>query len=162
MAYNPYYPVTYQPYNGYYPQSYQAMAQPQIMQQPNQVTQNQATSGIIWVSGLAEAQAFPVVANSAVALWEQSGKTIFLKSADSTGKPSIKVYDLVERTDSLSPASGSQEDKMVNYAVKDDVVALAGAVKSIMNDIEQMKGDLYGVAGRKKNVKKPEVEDDDA
>lgn len=162
MAYNPYYPVTYQPYNGYYPQSYQAMAQPQIMQQPNQVTQNQATSGIIWVSGLAEAQAFPVVANSAVALWEQSGKTIFLKSADSTGKPSIKVYDLVERTDSLSPASGTQEGKTVNYAVKDDVVALAGAVKSIMNDIEQMKGDLYGVAGRKKNVKKPEVEDDDA
>ena len=166
MAY-PFYQSPYQQFGGYYPQSYQPAAQPQMVQpqqmQPTQMpVANQApsTSGIIWVSGLAEAQAFPVVANSAVALWENSGKTIFLKSSDATGKPSLRIYDLVERTDSSSTASGAADEKTHDYASREDVASLAGAVKGILGDIEQMKGDLYGVAGRKKTAKKEVTEDD--
>ena len=154
MAYPFYQP--YQPYSGYLPQSYQPVVQPQQIQQ----MQGQNTSGIIWVSGAQEAGMYPVSPNNAVALWEQSGKVIYLKSADATGKPTMRVYDLVERTDSSAAAPESMDGKS-DYATKDDVAALAGAVKSILGDIETMKGDLYGVAGRKKTAKKTEVTDDD-
>lgn len=154
MAYPFYQP--YQPYSGYLPQGYQPVVQPQQIQQ----MQGQNTSGIIWVSGAQEAGMYPVSPNNAVALWEQSGKVIYLKSADATGKPTMRVYDLVERTDSSAAAPESMDGKS-DYATKDDVAALAGAVKSILGDIETMKGDLYGVAGRKKTAKKTEVTDDD-
>ena len=166
MAY-PFYQSPYQQFGGYYPQGYQPAAQPQMVQpqqvQPTQmpvVNQAPSTSGIIWVSGLAEAQAFPVVANSAVALWENSGKTIFLKSSDATGKPSLRIYDLVERTDSSSTASGSPGEKTSDYASREDVAALAEAVKGILGDLDTVKSDLYGMAGRKKTAKKEVTEDD--
>ena len=138
MAY-PYYQPTYPQYGSYYPQTYQ----PQQMQNQTVTTQN----SIIWVSGLAEAQAYPVAQNCAVALWEQTGKTIFLKSADSTGKPTLRIYDLVERTEAPTALQNAHAD----YATKDEMVRITGAVKSMMSDIEQLK----------KEIKKG-VTDDDA
>lgn len=133
----PYYQPNYQPY---YPQSYQ---QPQ---------QQQQTTGILWVSGMQEASMYPVAPNNAVALWEQSGKVIYLKQADATGKPTIKVYDLVERTEE-APAHE------IEYATKDDLGAVSKAIRDALSEMEQMKSDLYGVAGRKK--KKEVIEDDE-
>lgn len=134
--------MTFPYYQPYYPQTYQ----------PQQTQQQQQTSGILWVSGMQEASMYPVAPNNAVALWEQSGKVIYLKQADATGKPTIKVYDLVERTDA------PHEDKQPDYATKEDVGAIAKAVKDALAEMEQMKADLYGVAGRKK---KKEVTEDD-
>lgn len=158
-GYNAYFPVAYPGYGNYYPQAYQPAVQPQQIQTQPQQIQNQ--NSIIWVSGLVEAQSYPVAPNYAVALWEQSGKTIYLKSADATGKPSIRIYDLVERTEPSPSTSGTSEGKTADYATKEELGSVAGALKGILNDIEQMKGDLYGMAGRKKPVKKTEVEEDD-
>ena len=166
MAY-PFYQSPYQQFGGYYPQGYQPAAQPQMVQpqqmQPTQMpVANQApsTSGIIWVSGAQEAQMYPVAPNNAVALWENSGKLIYLKQADATGKPTMRIYELVERSEVPPTASGAADEKTHDYASREDVASLAGAVKGILGDIEQMKGDLYGVAGRKKTVKKEVTEDD--
>lgn len=57
-------------------------------------------NGIIWVSSKLEADSYLVAPNSAVALWDSNNPVIYLRKADSTGKPSTIVYDLVERTDS--------------------------------------------------------------
>lgn len=158
MAY-PFY-SSYQPYGAYYPQNYQAQNyQPQMTAQNYQQTSPTA-SGIIWVSGLQEAQMYPVAPNNAVALWEQSGKTIYLKSADATGKPTLRVFDLIERTETASAAS-EPKDVKTDYATKEELAQFATAVKNVLGDIEQMKGDLYGVAGRKKTAKKAEVTEDD-
>lgn len=156
-AYNPYFPVAYQPpYSNYYPQQNQ---QPQMpTPQPTATT----TSGIIWVSGAQEAQMYPVAPNNAVALWEQSGKTIYLKSADATGKPTMRVYDLIERAQNVSDASSGQGDKTIDYATKEELGKIVSVLEAFKGDLETMKGDLYGVAGRKKSTKKVEVEDDDA
>lgn len=147
-AFNPYFSPTYQP-NWNYPQY-----QPQQVQQP-------ATSGIIWVSGLNEAQMYPVAPNNAVALWEQSGKTVFLKQADATGKPTMKIFDLVERTTSPSAASSGQGDNSTSYVTKEELGRIAGVLETFRGELETMKGDLYGVAGRKRTSKKG-VEEDDA
>lgn len=151
----PFYQPSYQPL--YYPQNYQ----PVVQQQQQQVQQHNTSSGIIWVSGMQEAQMFPVAPNNAVALWENSGKVIYLKTADATGKPTMKVYDLVERTESVSAASTAQEEKVPEYISKDELNEILSVLKGITGEIEQMKGDLYGVAGRKRVSKKEVIEDDE-
>ena len=139
MPYNPYLPA-YGPYYPYQPQA--------VQQQPQ-------TSGIIWISGLQEAQMYPVAPNNAVALWEQSGKVVYLKQADATGKPTLTIYDLVERTQN---ASAPQEVKSIEYVSKEELTKIVGVLDTVRSELETVKGDLYGVAGRKK---KREVNDDD-
>lgn len=157
------------PYTSYqnpYQQGYYTYQQP-MMQQPIQQPQQQNyspvinQSGIIWISGEQEAAMYPIAPNNAVALWEKSGKTIYLKSADATGKPTMRVYDLVERSQSVSDGISEQGDKLPAYATKDDLAAVVGVVKgfdeligSLKSDIDTMKGDMYGIAGKKKNAKK--------
>lgn len=155
MAAYPYYPT----YQQYYPVSYQPIMQPQMQTQMQTHTAQPSTSGIIWVSGLNEAQMYPVAPNNAVALWEQSGKVIYLKSADATGKPTMRVYDLVERAETSSQVTTAKSENLPSYATKDDLGAIIGAVKTLTSEIEQMKGDLYGVAGRKKLKKEAESDD---
>lgn len=169
MAYpffNPSYAIPYG--QSFYPQNYQTVTQPQAQ---NQVPQNYSPainqSGIIWISGESEAQMFPVSPNSAVALWAKDGKTIYLKQADATGRPSLTVYDLVERSQNVSDNSSDTSAKSIDYATKDDLGRIVGVVKSIDEviasmkaDIDGMKGDLYGAVGKRKPIKKEAVEDD--
>ena len=159
----PYY-QTYQPqYPQYFQTNYQPIQQPQ---QPYNPVANQ--SGIIWVSGDQEASLYPIAPNNAVALWARDGKTIYLKSADATGKPSMKVYDLVERAETASDASADAGGKQTAYATKDELKAVVDAVRgidsfvsSIKTDVDKMSGDLYGIAGKKKAKKTVEAEDDE-
>lgn len=138
MAY-PYYPMNYPVYQPVIPQQVQA--------------HQQSAPGIIWVSGLQEAQFYPVAPNSAVALWEQSGKTIYMKSADATGKPSMRIYDIVERVET------AEKSDVEEYARKSELAQILSTLKDLTGDIEQMKGDLYGVAGRKKKKEVTEVDE---
>lgn len=136
MAYpayqNTYYPAqNYQ--NAYYPQPIpdqlaqlrqnqmqQSMMQgPQIGQmgppiQPQTPPANpmfgSAPNGIIWVTGKQEADGYLIAPNSAVALWDQNNPVVYLRKADSTGKPSTVVYDLVERTDNPPTQAAPQVD----------------------------------------------------
>lgn len=158
------YPYNYYP--GYVPYNYQQqmMQTPQqIPQYSQQMTQPQTAqpqqTNMIWVQSIMEAQAYPVGPNNAVQLWDTNGKTVYVKQADASGKPAMRIYDLVERAETASAEASAQDDKKVIYATKDDLAAVIGAVKGISGDIEQMKGDLYGVAGRKKAVKKQEDEE---
>ena len=102
-----------------------------IPQQIPQVQPQQAQTGgqsIVWVSGEAEAMAYLVAPNSAVALWDSNAPTIYLKQADASGKPSIKVYDLVERTQ--KPVQASQPP-VVEYAPLSRVEALEARLNEL-------------------------------
>ena len=80
-------------YFGGYPGSYQTMY-PQF-QQPAQSAQQQ--NGIIWVQGEAAAKSYLVAPGSTVQLWDSEEKVIYLKSADASGMPSIKILDYTVR-----------------------------------------------------------------
>lgn len=101
--------------------------QPQMMQtQPMQAniapvpTGGPQNSGIIWVSGKAEADGYLVAPNSAVALWDANNPVVYLRKADSTGKPSTVVYDLVERTDN-PPAQAAPQIDLSRYVTIDQL-----------------------------------------
>ena len=132
-AYNNYYPMSYQPY------MYQQQPQMQMAQQAPQTQQVQQT-GMIWVNGEQEAQMYPVAPNNAVALWDSTSSTIYLKQTDASGRPSFRTYDLVERN-----AQKQKEEPSVEYATKDELDVLVGA-------IERMKDDLATLKARKKRL----------
>ena len=135
--------MPYQYVPGYQPYPYQppmpdqlaqlrgAQYQPMPQQMPQAQPQQAQAGGqsMVWVSGEAEAMAYLVAPNSAVALWDSNSPTIYLKQADASGKPSIKIYDLVERSNATrtSPA----QEPSIRYATKDDLDALAARVDAL-------------------------------
>ena len=96
MPYN-YFPTGYSPM-----MPYNAQIQPQdAFSQPQQMNvqpqQNRAQSGLIWVQGLDEAERYPLAPNTTVQLWDSDENVIYIKSADASGMPSMKILDYVIR-----------------------------------------------------------------
>ena len=125
MAYS-YYP--YQP-NYFQPPMPDQLAQlrQQQYQPMQQMTQQQAPS-IVWVQSEMEAANYLVAPNSAVTLWDSNSPVVYLKQADASGKPSMKIYDLVERTQ--RPAQPPQPQR-VEYATKEELKALAARLDAL-------------------------------
>ena len=96
MAYN-YFP--YSPYGVQNMPNYTDLQYPQPNIQPQG---NTAKNGIIWVQGEAGAKAYPVAPNTTVQLWDSETQTIFLKSADGSGMPSMKILDYTIRDNSVA------------------------------------------------------------
>lgn len=159
MAYN-YYPTGYSPYYPAYPsyQAYQPMQQPvqqspvpPTVQQPQMPQAAPQPSTIIWVQNAKAAFEYPVAPNNAIALWDSTLPVIYLKQADASGKPTTKIYDLVERSDAPTAAQNPPEEKQPVYATKGDLDALAGSVSdtgaaltALRRELERLKDDLYG------------------
>lgn len=138
MAYQPYPYPGYQP--GYYTQPVpdqlaqlrqNQMQQPMmqgpqmgqpVMQpaQPANPMAGSAQNGMLWVSGRQEADGYLIAPNSAVALWDANNPVVYLRKADSTGKPSTVVYDLVERTDN-PPAQTAPQIDLSRYVTIDQL-----------------------------------------
>lgn len=109
----------------YYNNGYQQIYQPQQYQQ--------AQTGLIWVQGEAAAKSYLVAPGSTVQLWDSEEKVIYLKSADTSGMPSMKILDYTIRGEEQKPA--------VAYATKEDLEALAEKVKELSRRRRGVKED---------------------
>ena len=114
MAYN-YYPYGYNPY--YPTQNMPNFSDPQIQQTINPSTANAVKNGIIWVQGEAGAKAYPVAPNTTVQLWDSESQSIFLKSADASGMPSMKILDYTIRDNSIGKSPVAD---MSGYVTRDE------------------------------------------
>lgn len=135
MAYNGF-PATYQPM--YYPQQYQ----PQMPQQPAQ----QNSGGIIWVSGEAGAKAYLVAPNTTVQLWDSEENVIYLKSADASGMPSMKILDYTIRDN--SPAN-SPNSALNNRTINSTTYATRAEIEAVTAQIEGIKAQLEGLTAKR-------------
>lgn len=100
-------------YNNGYPASYQQMYVPQPQYQHN------VNNGIIWVQGEAGAKSYLVAPNTTVQLWDSENNVIYLKSADSSGMPSMRILDYTIRENaSQMPQNGLKNDSV--YVTKEE------------------------------------------
>lgn len=144
MAYNPYYSNPYFPQqqgyfnNGAMPDmlnqqkmQYQQMAQPPIPMQ---------TDPMLWVLGQTEAESYPVAPNNTVTLWDKNQPTIYIKSANAQGVPSIRVLDFTERT-ANSPKTPEKHDCKCGdkFATKEQLKALEGKYDEVMAIVDELK-----------------------
>lgn len=124
MAYNSYFPTGYQPY-------YQTNQLNTPINQFNAPTQQ---SGIIWVQGENAAKSYPVAPNTSISLWDSEANVIYIKSADASGMPSMKIIDYTMRdTGARSPEIAPQND----FVTKDELAP-------IKKDIDALKAKLEG------------------
>ncbi len=180
-----------QPYynGGYYPQ-YQNGAMPDMLnqykgqyQQPMQMQQNIAqpmqqnfpqmqtptqqkpNNEMIWTQGEAGAKGYLVAPNSTVVLWDTESPTIYVKTADASGVPSMRVLDFTERTENTSKTHGNAPitheckcgDKFIS---KEDLNVVEEKIQDVLcrlSDIEDKYKTLTAKPTTKTN-KKGDVE----
>lgn len=148
MPYNSYYPIGYQPFGGQY--NYQPQ-QPMASMQPQQ--QAQMNSNLIWVQGEAGAKSYLVAPNTTVQLWDSENQTIYLKSADASGMPSIKTLDYTIRDAAPQTAPMPSPAPSETYATKSEVNVLAEQIVALRDKIE-------GITTRSTAKAKKEVNED--
>lgn len=124
MAYN-YFPTNYQP----------------VYPQQNYQQNYQQNSPLLWVQGEAGAKSYMVAPNQTVVLFDSEAQIIYLKSADATGMPSIKILDYTIRDNTPQKAEilGTSD-----FATKDEVVA-------IQKEIDALKAKLKPAERKEKN-----------
>lgn len=118
---------------GQFAQPYQAPIQtnPAPMQM-----QTQPINDMIWVLNENEATSYPVAPNNSVVLWDKNNPTIYVKSVNAQGMPSMRVLDFVERN---ADTSNSHEctcgDK---FATKEQINALEGKIDDLTAKYEEL------------------------
>lgn len=144
MAYQSYYPNFYNPpvpdQLAQYRQSYQP---PMMSQQMPQNASPMAGSAMVWVPGFQAAQEYLVAPNSAVALWDSNAPVVYLKQADSGGKPTLTIYDLVERTAPRASPESPQIDTSA-FITRDEFTKLAERVEALAVKPKQAKEESNG------------------
>lgn len=158
--YAPFYrPTYYDPVQqnnmGQFNQQYQPpISQP--MQNAQMPMQGQPTNDFLWVLNENEATSYPVAPNNTVTLWDKNLPTIYIKSVNAQGVPSMRVLDFVERTaTSPTPPVGTAFNSPNNFVTIDSFNALKG-------DVESLKGKLGELNAKTvAKSKKAEVENDE-
>ena len=106
-------------YNNGYPASYQPLFyQPQVQSQSQQFP-HIASNGIIWVQGEAGAKSYLVAPNTTVQLWDSENNVIYLKSADSSGMPSMRILDYTIRENTSQTGSNGLKNDSA-YVTKEE------------------------------------------
>ena len=128
-------------YNNGFPASYQPMYFQPAYQQPmqqSQATQQNQQSSIIWVQGEAGAKSYLVAPNTTVQLWDSEKQTIYLKSADASGMPSMKTLDYTIREMPQAQTPISQDLKHADYATKTELNDLYGQINALRAELDSL------------------------
>ena len=123
MAYN-YFPQNYQ-MPAYYPTQSNAY--------PTQQSVGTNTNALIWVQGEAGAKSYMVAPNQTVVLWDSEQDVVYIKSADASGMPNVKVLDYTIRN------NGAQKAEILaqkDFATKDDVELLKKEINALKSKFE--------------------------
>ena len=161
MAYNqPYYNGGYYPqyqngaipdmlgqYKGQYQQPIPQMQQnipAQNMQIPIPTAQQKPSNDIIWVQGEAGAKGYLVAPNNTVVLWDTENPIIYVKSADASGIPSMRVLDFEERN--VNSQNNGDKSSATHkctcgdkFATKEQLNAVEGKINDILAMYEELK-----------------------
>lgn len=117
--------------------------------------QTQPTNDFLWVLNENEATSYPVAPNNTVTLWDKNLPTIYIKSVNAQGVPSMRVLDFVERT-STTPTQpvGTAFNSHNNFVTIDSFNALKGDVEALRGKLDELNAKPVAKS------KKTEVEND--
>lgn len=116
-------------YNNGFPMNYQQMYYPQ------QTQPSQPQTSIIWVQGEAAAKSYPVAPNTSIPLWDSEANVIYVKSADASGMPSMRVIEYTFRD---SPTRSPEISSQTGFATKDDISHLEEEINALRSKFERM------------------------
>lgn len=135
MAYGNYAPF-YRP-NYFNPMPQMAENQNQFAQ-PYQMQTNSAptqpTNDMIWVLNESEATSYPVAPNNSVVLWDKNNPTIYVKSVNAQGVPSMRILDFTERVQNIQENAPKSHECTCGdkFATKEEI----DKIKANIEDLE--------------------------
>lgn len=118
-----------------YVQNYQQQYMPTV--QNNQVQQQ--NNNIIYVQGIEGAKSYLVGSNNTVILWDSDNPVIYVKSADASGRPNIKILDYTVRD--AEPNQIPLIDKKVEYATTEELKRLESQIMALQSKLEEGEKD---------------------
>lgn len=139
MAYNNGFPVNYQQFYSQY------QAQPQMQTQNGGAFQNSnpqpTQNNFIWVQGEAGAKSYLVAPNTTVQLWDSENQVVYLKSADATGMPSMKIldYTIRETGNQMAPPVATPAPAMDNYVTREELADFEERIKRRLDKMTPAK-----------------------
>ena len=98
---------------------------------------NQMQSGINLVNGEQGAESYLVAPNQTVVLFDSGSHTIYLKSADQMGMPSIKILDYTIRKDMAEAGKILPHE---HFVTKDDISDLWQEIEALKQSLEAREG----------------------
>lgn len=145
--------MQYQPMQTY--GNYQPMPQPyqdrlaqlqsqyqQTVNVPQMAPQPQINQGLLWVSGEVGAKSYLVAPNSTVLLMDSDASRFYLKSADQSGMPSLRIFEYTEvvnapQTSVIAPNSDLKEldSKYVTREEYDGLKSLYGKILERLDSV---------------------------
>jgi hypothetical protein len=108
----------------------------------------------LWVLGEVEATSYPVAPNNTVTLWDKNQPTIYIKSANAQGVPSMRILDFTERA---SNTPKMPENHTCNCGGKYVHLEEFDALKSKLEALEEKLSELT-TKQTTKTTKKTEAE----
>lgn len=121
---------------GYQPQGLQNMQSQGFSQSPA------INSGINWVSGEVGAKSYLVAPNSTVLLMDSDTTRFYLKSADNSGMPSLRIFEYKEVSNVPQNALQSSQTAEINldskYVTRDEYDSLKRQYKDIIDRLDGM------------------------
>lgn len=106
------------------------------LQQPYALNQNSAGNGVIWVQGEAGAKAYLIVPGSTVMLMDSEAMRFYLKSADASGVPSLRIFEYNEITNGSPPVP--QPSNTEQYVTRTEYDKLLSRCDELAERIERM------------------------
>ena len=107
------------------------MRDPYIPQAPQQQMQN---NSMIWVQGEEGMKSYHVGPNTTIPLWDSENQTIYLKSTDAMGRPTVKYIDYTVKEEQKSASEPNAE-----YVTKNEFNRLSSQLSDIANQLKQLK-----------------------
>ena len=154
MAYPNYYQGGYYPQyqngaapdmlNQYKGQYQQLQMQQPMIQQPVQqmpMVQQMPTNDMLWVLGQTEAESYLVAPNNSVTLWDKNKDTVYIKSVNAQGVPSMRILDYTERTVDNAPKTPDKHACQCgkDFVRKDDFEALQSEFEALRSELDELK-----------------------
>ena len=128
-------PVQQNPMGQFNQQYQQPMSQP-IQQAPMQA---QPRNGFLWVLNENEATSYPVAPNNTVTLWDKNLPTIYIKSVNAQGVPSMRILDFTERlVNAHKTPSATSFNSPNNFVTLDSFNALKGDVEALRGKLNEL------------------------
>ena len=141
--YAPFYRPTYydhvqqNPMGQFNQQYQQPMAQP--MQAAQTPMQTQPANDFLWVLNENEATSYPVAPNNTVTLWDKNLPTIYIKSVNAQGVPSMRILDFTERlANAPKTPSATSFNSPNNFVTLDSFNALEAKFSALESKVDEM------------------------
>lgn len=100
--------------------------------------QPQQNSGIIWIQGIEATRAYQVAPNTTVILFDAEAQTIYLKSTDQAGRPTMRILDYTIRSEAPKTAQNALSGTNTDIPTRQDLNALQGQIDALKRQIERM------------------------